>query len=160
MSVAENKLLLDRYITEVWDKGNIDAIRAFLSPAFHRHVSPLLPPLDLADQIERISGFRDAFPDVALTVEEVTAEEDRVAFRSTMRGTHLGEFGGMPPTGLLGGREIWVGGRENEIARRLAVAGGGVLHSRSLLRRQLGSGTGNPGRFTGRGDRFPRMMLS
>jgi steroid delta-isomerase-like uncharacterized protein len=99
MSVAENKLLLDRYITEVWDKGNVDAIRAFLSPAFHRHVSPLLPPLDLADQIERISGFRDAFPDVALTVEEVTAEDDRVAFRSTMRGTHLGEFGGMPPTG-------------------------------------------------------------
>lgn len=34
-----------------------------------------------------------------LTVEEVTAENDRVAFRSVIRGTHLGEFAGISPTG-------------------------------------------------------------
>jgi len=99
MSVAENKLLLDEYITEVWDSANIGAIRRFLSPSFQRHVSPVLPSLDVEDQIDRITGFREAFPDVRLTVQEVTAEDDRVAFRSVFRGTHLGEFAGIPPTG-------------------------------------------------------------
>ena len=99
MSVAENKQLLARYITEVWDQANVDAIRNFLSPTFRRHVSPLLPSLDVEGQVDRIVGFREAFPDVTLTVEETTAEADRVALRSTMRGTHLGEFGGLPATG-------------------------------------------------------------
>jgi len=99
MSVAENKQLLEKYVTEVWDTGNLDAIRKCLSPAFRRSVSPVLPPLDVEDQIDRIVGFRTAFPDVTLTVEEVTAEEDRVAFRSTMRGSHLRDFAGLPPTG-------------------------------------------------------------
>ncbi len=100
MSVAENKELLAQYITEVWDEANLDAIRKFLSPAFKRHLSPLLPPVDLDGQIERLAGFRSAFPDIAVTVEEVIAEGDRVVFRSTMRGTHSGEFAGIPPTGI------------------------------------------------------------
>jgi predicted ester cyclase len=61
--------------------------------------------LNREGQIERIGGFREAFPDVMLVVEEVTAEDDRVAFRSTMRGTHLGEFAGIQPTGY----EVTVG---------------------------------------------------
>lgn len=105
MSVAANKETLSRYVAQVWDEGNVEAIRDFLSPLFQRHVSPLLPPLDREGQIERIVGFRDAFPDVTLVVEEVTAEGDRVAFRSTMRGTHLGEFAGIQPTG----RKVTVG---------------------------------------------------
>jgi predicted ester cyclase len=100
MSIAENKELLARYVTEVWDEANLDAIRKFLSPAFERHLSPLLPAVDLEGQIERLAGFRSAFPDIAVTVEEVIAEGDRVAFRSTMRGTHSGEFAGIAPTGV------------------------------------------------------------
>jgi predicted ester cyclase len=98
MSVAANKTMLARYVAEVWEEGNVDAIRDFLSPSFQRHVSPLLPPLDREGQIGRVGAFREAFPDVTLVVEEVTAEDYRVAFRSTMRGTHLGEFAGIQPT--------------------------------------------------------------
>jgi steroid delta-isomerase-like uncharacterized protein len=99
MSAAENKELLARYITEVWDEANLDAIRMFLSPTFERHLSPLLQAVDMDGQIKRLAGFRTAFPDITITVEEVIAEGDRVAFRSTMRGTHSGEFAGIPPTG-------------------------------------------------------------
>lgn len=105
MSKVENKALLAKYIEEVWDEASVEAIRDFLSPAFQRHISPLLPPLDLEGQVERIAGFREAFPDVTIEVRDVIAENDRVAFRSTMRGTHSGEFAGLQPTG----KQITVG---------------------------------------------------
>lgn len=97
--IEDNKELLARYVTEVWDEGDLDALNEFLSPEFKRHVSPTLPPLDVEAQIERLKGFRRAFPDITLTVEEVTAEDDRIAFRSTIRGTHRGELAGLPATG-------------------------------------------------------------
>jgi len=105
MPERANKDLLARYISEVWDEANLSALPDFLGASFKRHVSPLLPPIDLSGQIERLAGFRAAFPDVTVTVEEVIAEGDRVAFRSTMRGTHLGEFAGIAPTG----KEVTVG---------------------------------------------------
>lgn len=99
MSETENKALLSRYITEVWENADVGALRRFLSPDFERHLSPLAEPLGIEAQIERLSGLRRAFPDVTIVVEDVVAEGDRVAFRSTMTGTHLGEFAGIPPTG-------------------------------------------------------------
>lgn len=71
----------------------------FLSPGYARHTSPTLPPLDLEGQIERLHGFRQAFPDITIEVDDVMVEGDCIAFRSTMRGTHKGEFAGIPPTG-------------------------------------------------------------
>lgn len=44
-------------------------------------------------------SFRAAFPDIALTVDDVLIDGDRIAFRSTLRGTHLGPFRGFEPTG-------------------------------------------------------------
>jgi predicted ester cyclase len=38
-------------------------------------------------------------PDVAITLEDMLAETDRVATRVTMRGTHQGPLGGVPATG-------------------------------------------------------------
>lgn len=105
LSSRANKELLARYVDEVWGRGNLDALNDFLAPDFKRHVSPTLPPIDREGQIDRLAGFRRAFPDITLTVEEVTAEANRVAFRSTIRGTHEGEFAGLSPTG----REITVG---------------------------------------------------
>jgi predicted ester cyclase len=43
--------------------------------------------------------FRDAFPDLRFTAEDIIAEGDKVAARYTMRGTHQGEFMGVAPTG-------------------------------------------------------------
>lgn len=98
MSAEANEQLLAGYVREVWDEGNLDALERFLSPDFKRHVSPTLPPLDRNGQIERLRGFRSAFPDITLTVEDVVAGDDRVAFRSTIRGTHSGPLAGVAPT--------------------------------------------------------------
>ena len=40
-----------------------------------------------------------AFPDLHLTVEDLIAEGDKVVGRTTVTGTHHGEYMGVPPTG-------------------------------------------------------------
>jgi predicted ester cyclase len=46
-----------------------------------------------------MGSFLAAFPDGHFAVEDVLADGDRVAVRHTFRGTHLGPFLGIPPTG-------------------------------------------------------------
>lgn len=99
MSANENKTLLHRYIREVWEKQNPAAVKEFLASNYRRHTSPDAAPLTLDDQVQRLIGFRTAFPDIQIVVEEVIAEGDHIAFRSTMRGTHRGELLGIAPTG-------------------------------------------------------------
>ena len=43
--------------------------------------------------------MRTAFPDLELVAEDTIAEADKVVCRFTLRGTHRGEFMGLPPTG-------------------------------------------------------------
>ena len=99
MSASENKDLLRRYFEEVWEKQNPEAVRLFLAPDYKRHTSPTAKPLTLDEQIQRLGGFRAAFPDIQIRVEEVIAEGDLISFRSTLRGTHQGELLGIAPTG-------------------------------------------------------------
>jgi steroid delta-isomerase-like uncharacterized protein len=47
-----------------------------------------------------------AFPDLEVTLTEVLAESDKVVIWYVARGTHLGEFEGIPPTGK---RVSWMG---------------------------------------------------
>ena len=46
-----------------------------------------------------IGMMRSGFPDITWTLDETIAEDDRVAARFTMRGTHQGSFFGVPPSG-------------------------------------------------------------
>lgn len=105
MSAEDNTVLLHRYMSEVWDAGNPNAIEQFLAPNYQRHPSPTPEPFDRTEQLRRLKGFREAFPDIEIEVVDVIAGEDRVAFRSIMRGTHLGEYVGIAPTG----RHVTVG---------------------------------------------------
>lgn len=95
----QNKSLIFRYLDEVWGKGNLAAVDEFLSPDYKRYLSPSSEPLNIKGQKQRLTGFRAAFPDVEITVEDIFAEGDRVVFRSTMRGTHQGIFQEIQPTG-------------------------------------------------------------
>jgi predicted ester cyclase len=46
-----------------------------------------------------IAGLHAAFPDLAITIEDMVAEGDRLVGRWVMTGTNTGSFSGMPATG-------------------------------------------------------------
>lgn len=52
-----------------------------------------------ADGMAEAKGWRDAFPDLAVTVEKQVAEHDLVAVHWTARGTNTGTGNGIPATG-------------------------------------------------------------
>jgi steroid delta-isomerase-like uncharacterized protein len=99
MSAEANKVLLRQYFEEVWDRQNLEMIDEFLAPNYKRHRSPTAAAFTRDGQKQLLSQFRTAFPDIHITIEEIIAEENRLALRSTMRGTHQGEFLGIAPTG-------------------------------------------------------------
>ncbi len=98
MSTEKNQSLVRRYVEEVLNRGNLEALGDFVSPDYRRYLSPTAAPLTPQLQKQRLAGLRLAFPDINLTFEDMIAEGDRVAFRMTLRGTHEGAFQGIAPT--------------------------------------------------------------
>jgi predicted ester cyclase len=78
------KALVERYLAEVLGG----------SPAAD-------PEVLVADDelLRRTETMRDAFPDLVVEVCALLAEDDLVAAHFSVRGTHLGLFRGVPPTG-------------------------------------------------------------
>lgn len=50
---------------------------------------------------EHYANLFRGFPDLTVDIEDIIAEGEKVAHRFTFRGTHRGEFLGIPPTGNL-----------------------------------------------------------
>ncbi len=97
--MEENEALVRRYIDAVWNGADPDAAASFLDQGFRRHVSAAGAPLDVEGQLARLRGFRTAFPDATVAIDEVVAAGDAVVLRATLRGTHRGEFLGVALTG-------------------------------------------------------------
>ncbi|MFQ5859457.1 MAG: ester cyclase [Anaerolineae bacterium] len=99
MTVEENKTLFRRYIGEVYNKGNVAVIDELLAPNFvHHNLPPGVRP-DREGLKQFVTVLLAGFPDFRITVEDMVAEGDKVVVRATWRGTHKGEFIGIPPTG-------------------------------------------------------------
>lgn len=89
-----------RIIEEVFGAGNYDLANELIAPNAVGHDPALPEPVNgPSGLIEAARGYRDAFPDLRLTVEQAIAEGDYVAVRWTARGTHKGELFGIPATG-------------------------------------------------------------
>jgi predicted ester cyclase len=50
---------------------------------------------------EHYANLFKGFPDLTVDIDDIIAEGEKVAHRFTFRGTHRGEFLGIPPTGNL-----------------------------------------------------------
>jgi len=62
--------------------------------------TPLPLPLSGAQLMHYVfATLHRAYPDLQLTIEDLIAEGDKVVSRNSVRGTHRGEYLGIPPTG-------------------------------------------------------------
>jgi predicted ester cyclase len=93
-----NKELVQR-LYSAFDTGGVDLLDEVVDPDFVDH-DPMPDQVPgLAGLKQAVGLFRAGFPDGELTPNELIAEHDKVVARVTIRGTHSGEFLGVPPTG-------------------------------------------------------------
>jgi predicted ester cyclase len=82
---------------EAFGKGNTAVLDEVFAPDAQEHQFGM--PATVEGLKGSIKSLRTAFPDLTLTVEAVVTDGDMVWGRATARGTHLGPFMGMPPSG-------------------------------------------------------------
>lgn len=96
---AEALALVNRLITEVQSGGDFALFEVLFDPAFidHTPFPGYSPDKDGARAIYRT--FRTGFPDFRAEVHLQVVQDGRVVSFKTYRGTHLGVFMGLEPTG-------------------------------------------------------------
>ncbi len=102
MSTEDNKVLAQRWLEEVWNKGDLSLIDELIAPNYVLH-DPTRPGLrGRAGIKESIAMFRTAFPDLHFTIEDQVAESEKIVTRYTVQGTQMGPLMGIPATGKQG----------------------------------------------------------
>ncbi len=133
MSTEDNKANVRRGFEAVNQK-NLAVFDELLTPdvVFHS-ASTTMQGLEAYKQV--LSVYVTAFPDLQFTIEDVIAEGDTVVVRYTTRGTHQGNFRGIPPTGkqvsgtgmfidrLVNGKAVeqWINGDDLGLLQQLGV---------------------------------------
>jgi steroid delta-isomerase-like uncharacterized protein len=98
MSKQDNIAATQR-LGEAVNSGNLDVLNEVFAPtAIDRDPASDQAP-GPAGFIQFFTGFRAAFPDLAIAVEQLVADDDNVAIAYTVTGTHQGDFLGIPATG-------------------------------------------------------------
>lgn len=96
-----NEALIRRWFEEVWNKGRAEAVDEMFAEDAIAHGltddpdNPLRGPGAFK---EFHKSFREAFPNIVVTVEDTIAEEDKIAARCTVTGKHEGDSLGFAAT--------------------------------------------------------------
>ena len=95
-----NKTLVRRLFDEVWNKAHQQVADELFAQNYNHHDSST-PDLGRGPDSEkkRVTLYRNAFPDIRFTVEDLIAEGESVTARWSCHGTHKGELNGIAPTG-------------------------------------------------------------
>lgn len=98
MGKQENIAAMQRFAEGV-NSGNFEVFQEVMAPDIVDHD----PAPDQGPGPEGFVGFfrtmRTAFPDLAVAMEHMVADDENIAFAYTITGTHRGEFQGVAPTG-------------------------------------------------------------
>jgi steroid delta-isomerase-like uncharacterized protein len=95
-----------RLLEEAFNQGNLELADQLVAPdavnhdpAEPAHIRQLRGPEVLKRTVRM---YREAFPDVRITVDDVIAADDKVVQRWHSEGTHQGQLEGLAPTGVRG----------------------------------------------------------
>lgn len=131
----QNSTVIQRYFEEVWNRGQLDALDELLTDDYVNH-SPSTPnpPRGPAGLKPIVAAMRQAFPDLHYKIEDEIVTAEVVTVRTTVTGTHRGDFFGIAPTG----RSIRVAQINVERFRRGRIAEHWRLTDELSLLKQLG----------------------
>lgn len=116
--------LVQQLYEEVWNKGNLGLVDEILTSDFVDYNQPPGAPDGREGYKAGVSMIRSAFPDIQFTLDQILAEDDRVAIRLTGRGTHRGDFLGISATGkeVSLGSMTFVHFKNGKIAKRWGIS--------------------------------------
>ncbi|MEJ3743481.1 ester cyclase [Actinomycetes bacterium KLBMP 9797] len=123
LSTEEKKAHVLRIFEEIANGNNLDAAHEVYADDFLDHLP--FPGAGRGPEGAKysITQMKTAFPDMHITVEDISAHEDYVVVHNTWRGTHRGKVLGVQPTG----RKMTFGGpiifrfEGRKIAERWAI---------------------------------------
>ena len=122
MSIEENKAIAQRWLEKL-NRKETDGTEELLAANFVCYMPGLPGPLQGAKAFAQFTALLwVALPDFHYTVEETSAEGDKVKVRWNAHGTYTGEFMGIPPTG----KQITVTGTNT-----YRIASGKIVEQRS-----------------------------
>ena len=98
MSLSENKDIVRRFIDDVFVHGRMEAVDKLVAHDFTPHSWPGVAPGPDALKHAMTRVFA-GLSDVRMDIDDLVAEDDRVAVRLTASATHTGDFMGMHASG-------------------------------------------------------------
>jgi predicted ester cyclase len=93
-----NAEVVRRFFEGIINEGRLELADEVLTPDYRDH-APLTAEVPGPEGFKRRMQLLASSLEMRIAIEDMTVEEDRVAFRWTMTGRHVGEFGGLAPTG-------------------------------------------------------------
>ena len=95
----ESKVLLRRFVRDVWNSGRLDLIDELVDSDYVSHIVHT-PPIKNREELKRwVADVRSAFPDVRFTIQDLLVDDDKTILRWTSEASHQGEFLGVSGTG-------------------------------------------------------------
>jgi len=101
MSIEQNKAIALRFANDGWGTNpNWEkAWDELVSPDIVHHFCSWAEPIrGIEANKEFEASLFQGFPNIQQIIEETLAQDDKVMYRSTLKGTHTGMFMGLPPT--------------------------------------------------------------
>lgn len=99
MSEEANKQLVQRFLAEVVNTGDVQRIADFIGSGYVDHYAGDDAPTGPGVVVEHVHAVRATYPDLQVRVEQQFAEGEFVISRIVATGTHRGAWLGMSPTG-------------------------------------------------------------
>jgi steroid delta-isomerase-like uncharacterized protein len=108
MAVEENKAVVRREMAELFNHtGNLDLVEEIIAPEYVSYEPTSGETRGIEGARQFAATFRQAFPDLQNTIEDMVAEGDKVVVRFKARGTHDGETEAF---GLATGKQMEITG--------------------------------------------------
>jgi len=134
MTKEDNKHFMNSFIEEVINQKDLDAIDQIVSEDFVERI-PFPGQVPGREGLKfAIESMHTGFPDMKWTLLEQIAEGEKVVSRFTWKGTHKGEFMGIPATN----KKVEVWGVVIDVVRNRLFSESRIIMDNVGLLQQLG----------------------